>query len=236
MSSHPHRTPALTVLLALVGGATRLQAETLLDLDDRSPSIVLRADRLGVTYTVASVQAVRSDHALEPGSGFFYFEGTRLVGDEGYGFGLATRAASLAAYGGSDGQSLGADVSGGIWYGGDFVGSFPRGPNATYGLAVDYRGLHPIVHVIAREVDGGPARVFERVVLSEITGPLHILLYGTPTTSGVQQELNPGNDLAHHAFALDPSAALDAARYRGSEGLILGWNPPPDLRVRVDAR
>jgi len=236
MHSHSTRSRPLAALLVLACGATSVQADTFLDVNDCSPSIVISLDRLGVTYTVQSVQGVRSNRALQPGSGFFYFEGTRLAGDEGCGFGLATSNASLAAYGGSDGESLGADISGGIWYGGAFVGSFPPAFNPTYGIAVDYRGIHPIAYVIARESAGGPAHVFKRVVLSQVTGALHILLYGTPTTTGVQQELNPGNDLARADFALDPVAALDAAYYRGSEGLVLGWNAPPDLRVSVEAR
>jgi len=238
MHSNSTRSRRLAVLLALACGATRVAADTFLDVNDCSPSIVISLDRLGVTYTVSNVQAVRSNRALEPGSGFFYFEGTRLAGVEDYGFGLATANASLSAWGGTDseGESLGANVGGGIWYGGDFVGSFPYAFNPTYGIAVDYRGIHPIAYVIAREVAGGPSHVFKRVVLNQITSAVHILVYGTPTTTGVQQELNPGNDLARADFVLDPVAALDAAYYRGSEGLVLGWNPPPDLRVSVDQR
>ena len=225
----------LASLSLLAAAAPLARGSTHLNPSDRSPSVVLSPDLLGVTYTNgASYHGVRSDRAILPGSGFFYFEGHREVGVAEYGFGLATAASTLDERGGADAESFGVDVTGGIWYGGVFHGGFPAAANATYGIAVDYRGAHPTAYVIVRETAGGPEIVFRKVHLDAISAPLHIFVYGLPATTGVQQTINPGNDLAAAPFRLDPSAALDAYAYRASEGLVRNWNAPPVLETTID--
>ena len=222
-------------LLLLAAGAKVAHAGTFLNPNDKSPSVVLAPDLLGVTYTSgASYHGVRSDRAILPGSGFFYFEGRREVGVGEYGFGLATASATLDERGGVDPQSFGVDVTGGVWYANVFRGGFPSAANDTYGIAVDYRGVHPVAYVIVREVPGGPEVVFRKVVLDQITAPLHLFVYGVPATTGVQQTINPGNDLSWSSFRLDPVAALDAHAYRASEGLFPNWNEPPALAATID--
>src|SRR5204863_4225026 len=60
---------------------------TYLSSTDKHAQVTLSADRLGVTYGVVSTEiGVRSDTAVQPGSGFFYFEGRRMVQAANYGF------------------------------------------------------------------------------------------------------------------------------------------------------
>jgi hypothetical protein len=224
----------MLALLALLAGEAR--AGTFLNPSDHSPSVVLAPDLLGVTYTAPGYHGARSDVAVGPGSGFFYFEGHREVGNGEYGFGVATAASTLDEHAGFDGQSFGVDVSGGIWYGGSYVAGFPFAANDTYGIALDYRGAHPIAYVIVRTAAGEPEIVFRKVRLDQISTPVHIFLYGAPATSGVQQTINPGNDLVHAPFRLDPVAALTAHAYRAAEGLVRSWNPQPALATTIDRR
>jgi hypothetical protein len=219
---------SLAAALVLAG---RAHAHTSLNQADKSATISLSGGGLSVSYVGWSMSGVRSDRAIQPGQGVYYFEGKRLAGVGNYGFGIATASAALTNYGGFDTQSVGVSVSGGIYYGGVNVGGFTSAINDTYGIVLDYRGAHPEVQLIARTVAGGPGVVIRTVALPTISGPVYALVYGQSATAGVQQTINLGNDLAAAPFTFDAVQALAAWRYRGGETLVLGWNEPPTIAI-----
>ncbi len=207
---------------------------TVLSATDRHPSVTLSADQRGVTFSFASNghRGVRSNHALEPGRGFWYFEGRRLVEIGDYGFGVATASAALDQHGGADGQSFGLNVFHSLWYQGDYAGGF-GGDQDTYGLAVDYRGANPIVHVITSDTLGGPGQLVRSTTLSTITTPIHIFAYGYAVSATEQQRIDAGDDPASPGFRFDARAILTAAGVSGAADMVLGWNPNINQRPRI---
>ncbi|CAM2009204.1 hypothetical protein [Acanthopleuribacter pedis] len=201
-------------------GATDI---TLLNPEDRDPSVVLSNDRLQVQFTLGGHHAVRSDVAVAPGSGFFYFEGQRLTGAGNYGFGVATAAAALDQWAGYDAQSVGVSAMGGMAANGQFTHFF-GGDQDTYGMAVDYRGANPIVYLLVSSTIGGEAALIGSVVMDQVTEPLYIMVYGEPVSGTFQQGINPGNDTTVEPFAYDPFSVLAAAGVDGVLDLKLGWN------------
>lgn len=88
----PNSCKQLFLLMMLVIFAMPLiAAPTQLSSVDKHTSVALTADSLGAIFTVSSRhRAVRSTHSIEPGSGFFYYEGHREVDPGHYGSGVAT--------------------------------------------------------------------------------------------------------------------------------------------------
>jgi hypothetical protein len=225
---HRLRKVSLAAVLVLANFA---HANTSLNPADKSATVSLSGGGLSVTYSGFNMSGVRTDRAIQPGQGVYYFEGKRLAGLANYGFGIATASASLANYGGFDTQSLGVNVSGGIYHGGVNVGGFTSAINDTYGIVLDYRGAHPEVQLIARAVAGGPGTVIKSASLPSISGPVYALVYGQSAIAGVQQTINLGNDLVAAPFTFDPVQALAAWHYRAGETLVLGWNEPPTVAI-----
>ncbi len=192
-----------------------------LSATDKDPSINLTADRFGVTYTAGSThRAVRSNVAIQPGSGFYYFEGTRQVASGNMGFGVATAAATLANFGGDSDQSIGMNSLGLVYYN----NTSQLGSNntiissaATFGVAVDYTGANPVVYLIA-----GDTLMFTQL-MDQVTGPLHILVYGNQTTTGVQQTINSAQDLVVQPFVYDVKTILSSTGVAGTAQIYNGW-------------
>lgn len=198
---------------------------TFLSETDKHASITLSDNRLGAIFGQGGHRGVRSDKSIEPGSGFYYFEGRREVDAGNFGFGVATAAAALDTYGGADAQSVGVNLLGGISYNDDFVRFFSS-DSATLGIAVDYRGANPHVYIIIAGDNTARGEVIADIVMTEVTAPLFILVYGEPATSGVQQTINPGNNLLADPFHYDPITVLAQADVDGADQINLGWNVP----------
>jgi hypothetical protein len=196
-------------------------APVLLSETDKHSSITLSDDQLGANFSEYSHRAVRSTIAIQPESGFYYYEGRREVGAGNYGFGVATAAAPLNTFGGSTDQSIGVNTLGYIYYNNSSqIGSSGNADilaNDTYGFAVDYRGVNPVLYVILDNA------VFYTHVLDQVTDELFILAYGNNASSLVQQTINAGDDLAGGAFFYDVANVLAAAAIDGADQLILGW-------------
>jgi PKD repeat protein len=200
-----------------------------LSTTDRSPSpaMELTADRLGMEVITGSPAGVRSDRAIMPGSGMFYYEGERLTSLVGQmRFGVATAAVPLGSQLGATTQSVSVETVGSVYYDGAFVESFPASVNQDYGIVVDYRGTHPIVHVIVRATN--PAtfaiedRVHASVTMSAVTAPLYIMLSGGRRRVGPQARINPGNDTTNFPFHYNVVTLLNRAGLAGS-ALVRGW-------------
>ncbi|MEM9190374.1 MAG: hypothetical protein AAGF12_14410 [Myxococcota bacterium] len=200
----------------------------LLSTTDRSPSpeMELTADRTGMEVVTGFYASVRSDTAVMPGSGMFYFEGQRttpLFGE--ISVGVATAAHPLGTIAGTNAESVAVETGGSIFYNGSFIDSFPRTENEYYGIVVDYRGVNPIVHVLIRAENPTTFAIEERVhatVTMTVTTPLYILIAGRRRAVGPQAFMNPGNDTTNFPFHYDPVALLNAASLAGS-ALTLGW-------------
>jgi len=223
----------LVLLLGLMflGATTFAQNTTSLNPADKHPGVVLSPDGLSVSYTGFGMQAVRSVEALAPGSGLRYFEGERLIPAGDFGFGVGTAAVPLNQGPGAGDQGLSVNTIGGIFTGGVYVGGFPAGLNTHYGLAVDYRGVHPIVHVVARTVADGPGVVVLTRTLDAVVDPLHIVVFGYSIVPGEQQRINAGNDLLGAPLHYDGAAALANSVWLGDTGFAPTWNETPSLAV-----
>ncbi len=212
-----------------------------LSQEDRGPLLRLREDGLAVDFYAHD--GVRSETAIQPGSGVFYFESKRLVeviGD--YGFGIATHAVPVVETGiGETDQSFGLMVDGSVFYAGNWLTRIDA-PNDTYGMVVDYRDTTPTVHVVAHG-DDGSVGVLHSESLTGITSPLYIFVAGTKEAPTWHVEINPGNDTVNVPFTYDPASALRAAGMADTaDALVLGWgttfagapDDPPVLRVPND--
>lgn len=192
---------------------------------DRHQSVSVSPDGLGASFSMAGHHGVRSDLAIEQHSGFYYFEGHREVAAGNYGFGVATADAALDNFGGASNQSLGVNALGFVFFNNISQVSDNTDISSAeyYGLAVDYRGDHPVVHVIANG-----ALVYTQV-MSAVTSPLHILVYGNPVAAGIQQTINTAHDLQNQPFFYDAETILATAGIAGADQLVGGWTPPPPV-------
>lgn len=187
--------------------------------------VTLRADGLAVRFSENGKYGVRANQGIEAGE-FWYFEASYTGAPHNMGVGLITREGTLDPYGGVNtnpwdniGPSVSVNVLGpGTWQ--NLVArSTSYASSTTYGFAVDYRAVVPVVYVIA----GGA--VVDQVTLSEVTIPLYPMLYGNPrgTAAGNwDMSINFGNGSGAGAFVNNAATALSAASVNIT-GLELGW-------------
>jgi Bacterial TSP3 repeat len=198
---------------------------------DKHSSIAISADGFGAEFTLSGHHGVRSDLAIDPSSGFYYFEGHREGPAGNYGFGVATSTETLANFGGVSNQSIGVNALGFVYYNGSSVAgsSIPEITSTDYfGIAIDYRNTTPIAYVIAND------QLIHTQVLSAITDPLHILVYGNPVVTGVQQTINTAADLVNTPYRYNAKAILEAAGVSGTEAITNGWTPlPPRTEIEI---
>ncbi len=201
---------------------------TFLSSTDKYATIQLTSDQLGVSYTEFTNRAVRSTKAVQPGSGFFYFEGTRYV-SANIGWAVTTATPALSGQLGLDNQSVAINTGNGtFWSANAFQGNIVN-VDTTYGIAVDYRGAHPIVHVIGVATVGGPDVYLGSFTLSAVTDAVYIGIWGAGPTGQVRQRINAGDDLGGHPFRYDPVQVLTEAYYypiNGEDEIVLGWGTP----------
>jgi hypothetical protein len=204
----------------------------LLSDTDKSPDVVLTADRLGMEQQSLGRDGVRSEVAIKPRSGIFYFEATRLVDSPWISIGVATDQVPLDSTPSATSQGFSIDTGDGSW--------FDPHASATFGFVVDYRLANPVVHLIAVTFFG--TRVATSLALTGVTQPLYIFLGGLRRNVGPQVTINAGNDIANFPFFYDPVKLLDQAGLDGSGQLVLGWgdsylgpfNAPPTISVGPD--
>jgi hypothetical protein len=195
----------------------RVNDPVLLSETDRDPRITLRDDHLAASFYEGG--AVRSDRALDPGSGVFYYEAHRLAEASGlYGFGVASERAPIEGsfeIGGTD-QSFGVAGDGTMYSAGMWVGRVEGNPEHI-GFVVDYRGASPTVYVLA--ADG-----VRHTQALAITEPLFIYLIGQRRSMEHEVEINPGNDIVNAPFTIDVDSVLrDGGHADVADELELGW-------------
>jgi len=204
-------------------------ASAILSSTDKDPSITLSADSLSAIFSAGSNhRGVRSDLSIQPGSGFYYYEGRREVAVGNMGFGVATATASLINYGGYSTDSIGINALGYVYYNQtNQLGSANSSINGTdtFGIAVDYRGTNPIVYLIASNT------LMFTQVMDQVTTPLHILVYGYENTPGIQQTINAAADLNTTPFVYDVRSILSTAGIAGTSEIIDGWSPNAQISI-----
>ncbi len=223
------------------------------DVDRTADSMTLGAGGLEVEWNTLDHGATRSTCSVVPGAeSLAYFEISREPSDcdpaqapEGcyvtpaglMGIGVASREASLWGFPGDTDQSLGVQTSGEIFADGGYQTRIQD--SATVGFVVDYRGAHPLVHVIANEW-GAPALVHTHD-LGDVVGPVHAMVAGQRRKVGVELRANFGADVTHHPFVYDPAsilrdAGLSDAPLQLGMGVSGTWrqNTAPELEVSAD--
>lgn len=183
-------------------------------------------------------EGIRSDGAVAPGSGVFYFEGRRLrEGGVGGSLGLATAAAGLVQPGGSPTypETLGVYGYGAIRNdGGTCTGkSAVDTRRLDVGFVVDYRGASPVVHIVSED-DAGTALVVATCTMA-VTTPVFIHYAGERALVGYELRINTGADTTNQPFhhteaglraALTASGAASAA-----SALVMGFGKTRAPRV-----
>ena len=172
----------------------------------------------------------RSNLAIQPGSGVFYFEAQKLIERNGdWGFGIATASAALVQTPGATSQTLGMVTWGNVP---DDVGSRCMGSAYIawglewYGFVVDYRGPNPVLFIVIDRGWGDGPEIPTMCVMTGVTEPVHAFFASARRWAvGAHARLNFGNDTTHFPFhfsdadvraalaELDPTAA--AALVRG---------------------
>jgi hypothetical protein len=231
--------PCTIDITAATAVKARFFRPTFLSATDKG-DVQLAPDRLGVVILSLTSEGVRSERAIAPGSGVFYFEGRRQVVSRNLYFGVATAAAMRDGTPSQTDQALAADSGGAVRYAGNVVGSFDEA-STDFGFVVDYRGARPVVSVVA--LSGGAPRIVSTTELA-VTTPLHAYVGGLRAAPEVQQTVNLGNDVVNVPFAYDPAALLRAAgNAAAADALVLGLgdsyagapSQPPALTVNAAA-
>lgn len=173
---------------------------------DHDPQVFLSPDRLLVENRGEDRGGVRSDRAIQPGSGVFYFEAERLIENPGvWGVGVGSASAAMDQQVGTSAQSLGLDTYGQI----NNTGATCNGSanfsqsQRHYGFVVDYRGATANVHVVL-EGDTARSPVVQRSCSTTLSAPLYILYAGVRYVVGYQLKLNAGSDLTNFPFYFRP--------------------------------
>jgi regulation of enolase protein 1 (concanavalin A-like superfamily) len=193
--------------------------------DDMSPGTILSEDALQADFFTGG--GARSDVAISANSGWYYFEGQRLIEvlSSQNGFGVATTSASLATSGGVDDQSVAINFLGEMIYQGAVVATMANPELVdTYGIAVDYTGATPVVHVIYKVPLGGDYEVLGSVAMTGASDDLYIHGYGTYGV-GYQDShrLNGGDNPTEYPFAYPANYILYNAGFASAEFMGTGW-------------
>ncbi len=197
---------------------------------DKNPDLTLSADQLTVSLTGFQWEekAVRGNRPINPGEGFYYFEVTNTLSSL-FGVGVATDAVPLNELGGFSPNMATINQEARMVYNGSFS-SHLANPADTVGVAVDYRGAHPIIHFIAAE-EGSAAQHVGMVEMDSVSSPIYFFLsVADHVGAGLEHSLNLGGA----AFVYDPAPVIDSGLFNGSVGLTMGWpidNASPEVTI-----
>ena len=177
--------------------------------DDLSGSgIELSASGLAAKWHDEAKYGIRANQGMI--GDFMYFEMHRLIAPDNQGGGLVILEGDLDPYSPSNiPPSCSVNHSASVWR--NLISEADYNTEATefYGFAVDYRGRHPIVYVIARDGAVPVDDVVHEMELDDVTVPIYPMLYGNPTNAPAapfDAEINFGATPFHY----DPVAVLQA--------------------------
>ncbi|MFK7956145.1 MAG: Ig-like domain-containing protein [Lysobacterales bacterium] len=231
----------LSVTLLVLPGLSH--SSTILNDADKDPTVTLSPDALTATFGLGVHRGVRSVDSVAPNSGFFYYEGRRNGVSGNYGFGVATSSELITTadlsgqspsegYGGRSDQSLGVNTAGFIFYNNSqqIPSPDPSITSAdTFGLALDYSGSTPEVHVIVDD------QLLYSQAMPNVTDPLHVLVYGRQV-SQTSQTINSAADLQNTPMRYDARTILLNAGITSAANLIRGWTPRTTLSINTPAQ
>ncbi len=211
-----HRVEA--TVMVRVRGPVREQTRVMLVQDALSGSgIEIAPDGRAARWTARGKNGVRANQGLY--GEFWYFEIRRLVEPINQGGGLVIAAGNLNPYTLLDvPPSCSINTFDGVYQDLIWHSNFPM-PVASYehyGFAVDYRGMHPVVYIIAGNV------VVDELVLEDAWVEVFPMLYGNPTGLSGAGEYDEGINFGAAPFAYDASAILSAHGVDTSE-LEVRW-------------
>lgn len=211
---------------------------------DRTEGVGLSASGYDVEFNGWGGCGVRSNIAIAPGSGVFYFEGQRLTSQwHGGGLGVATASATLGEQAGSSAQSMGVlawgpvQSTGGVCSGSASVDSIY--PNL--GFVIDYRAATPIIHVLQQDASGVPT--VQSSCTMSASAPLYLYYSGDRSRVGYELHINTGADTTNFPFHYSQAAVQSALRASGldsaASALVFGFgktrapsrDTPPTLSV-----
>ncbi|HVZ32218.1 MAG TPA: PKD domain-containing protein, partial [Polyangiaceae bacterium] len=161
---------------------------------DHSAIVFISPDAYELELRGWGAGGARSDSAIAPQSGVFYFEGRRLIQPAIGDFGVATATATLGEAPGASAQSMGALGWGPIQSaGGTCTGDAMRDSEpADIGFVIDYRAATPLIHVI-QQGDSGMAAVRGSCTMA-VSAPLYVYYSAERGIVGDQARINTGAD------------------------------------------
>ncbi len=184
--------------------------------------IELDAAGLQAHFTGFNKYGIRANQGLL--DGFQYFEVHRLGPVASHGVGLVIENGNLNPYSTLDvPPSCSLNMFASFWHDLISVADFDTAATEYYGLAVDYRGRHPLVYFITQNTAGEPVFSFG-LELDDVTVPIFPMVYGDPDGSPEPYDL--AINFGATPFHFDPAAVLSAEGVDVSE-LQVSWGPPP---------
>jgi hypothetical protein len=212
------RTVTRTVIVNATGSLPRANPARMVVDDLSDPSTTLIApDGLRVDVRATAKKGVRCNQGIY--GQYWYFEATRNGPAVNEGVGLMIREGSLDPYDFVNVPwSMSINLLGSSWYNLNWFAEWDSA-NTRYGFAVDYRGIHPIVHIII----GG--QYHRTLRMKDVWTPLYPIVYGNPSYS--PPSADPGYDITVNfgasAFQFGNPAAILQGAGIDTSGLVLGW-------------
>jgi PKD repeat protein len=176
--------------------------------------VELSNGNLAARFTGGGKYGIRANQGIYRGS-FQYFEAHRHKSAGNMGVGVIIGDGSLNPYHFDDVPwSCSVNLTGNTWRNLIGVSNWEGNASDSYGFAVDYRGEHPIVHVLVGS--GSTAKLESSLPLDDVWVPLYPMVYGNPQDGeGPDISVNFGAE----AFRFDPRPLVPG----GATALQLGW-------------
>lgn len=178
----------------------------------------------GLSFSVESgFGALRSDVAIESGSGWHYFEATRLQGIGDFGVGVTTSVANIDITSSENLSGLVLSSTGNVFFNSAVVQTFaePRLVE-TYGVAIDYASTTPVAHIIIKRAQED-YEVLPPIELVGLEGALHILAYDAAGDGIEKLEINTGENKSLEPFQHPVRYLLYRLGNSSAEFMREGW-------------
>jgi hypothetical protein len=203
-----------TVVLEVTGELPQAERVELTPDDYGGTGVELSDEGLSAHFRANGKFGIRANQGIFRG-GFQYFEAHRGHDISNMGVGLIIGDGSLEPYSFEDVPwSCSLNTTGNTWRNLIDQTIWDGDAYDHYGLAVDYRGEHPIVHILIGS--GTTARLESSLTLDDVWVPLYPMVYGNPLDDV------PGPDLTVN-FGEAPFQFEPRALVPGGAMLQLGW-------------
>ena len=205
-------TTTRTVMIQVAGTLPTFNPVRLVPDALSDPGVGVVADGLGANFTTPGKSGIRANQGLY--GQFWYFEAHRATAQpEDLGVGVVIKGGNLIHYSFAEVPwSASLNMASGIWR-----NLIPQASYATsfnhYGFAVDYTGLHPIVHVIVNH------EAVAKMTLDDVWEPIYPMLYGNNNAATTSPDVTVDFTAP---FVFNPAIALTNAG-ESIVGLELGW-------------